>query len=384
MRATAGLVGVAAALLTLTSPLPALAQESPSSTITVPYPGVLVEPGDTASFILAVHSDVVRSHELSVVGLPEGWDAVLRGGDQDIRRVTAGPDAPATVELDVTVPLDAEDGPYGFAVEATAEGASARVDLEIVVAAGAGGEVILTPEFPGLRGPADATFTFSVDVENQTAEAVQLELSATGPRGWRVEARPSAENQASTLTVESGSRQRVTVEANPPITVEAGDYEVIFRATGSGIDQELPLTVQITGDVALEISTPDQRLNSSVTAGEPTVIPIVVINSGTAPLSGVDLRATAPREWDVTFDPEQIASLAAGEVVTVNATVTPSSEALAGDYRVTFRASVDQAEDSIEFRTTVEPSTVWGLIGVGVIALTLGGLAGVFRHFGRR
>ena len=384
MRAKTGLVGIAAALLTMTSPFPAIAQEAPSATITSTYPGVLVEPGDTASFALAVTSENTAAYELAIDGLPEGWDATLRGGGQDIRRVTAGPGVPATVDLDVSVPLDAEDGTYAFVVEALGGNPATSVDLEVVVAAGVGGEIALTPEFPGLRGPADATFTFNVDVDNQTAEEAQLELSASGPPGWRVEARPSAEDQASTLTVDAGATGRVTVEANPPLTVEAGEYEVVFQVTGAGIDQELPLAVQITGDVALEISTPDQRLNSAVTAGEPTVIPLVVINSGSAPLNGVDLRETTPRDWDVTFDPEAITALAPGEAVTVNATVTPSADALAGDYRVTFRASVDQAEDSIEIRTTVEPSTVWGLIGVGVIALTLGGLAGVFRHFGRR
>ena len=384
MRAKAGLVGLIASLLILTSAIPALAQEAESQTITTPYPGVLVEPGDTASFTLAVNSDTTRSFELVVEGLPEGWSPALRGGGQDIRRATAGPGTPASVDLDVTVPLGTEDGAYPFTVEARAGSTTAIVELEVVVATGAGGEVVLTPEFPGLRGPSDATFTFSVEVDNQTAEEVQLELEATGPRGWRVDARPAAENQASTLAVDAGSRQRVTVEANPPITVEAGEYEVTLRVTGAGIEQELPLGVQITGDVALEISTPDQRLNSSVTAGEPSVIPIVVFNSGTAPLNGIDLRATTPRDWEATFQPEAITSLAAGESTTVEATVTPSADALAGDYRVTFRASVDQAQDSVEIRTTVEPSTLWGLIGVGVIALTLGGLAGVFRRFGRR
>lgn len=384
MRRKAGLAWIAAMLVTLTGTIPAIAQEEQPDTITATYPGVLVEPGDTASYTLTVTSDVVRSYELEVAGLPEGWDSTLRGGGQDVRRVTAGPDSPAGVDLDVTVPLDAEEGAYPFSVEARGGGTTATVDLEVVVAAGAGGEVVLTPEFPGLRGPADATFTFTVEVDNQTAEEVQLELAATGPRGWRVDARPAAENQASTLAVEAGARERVTVDANPPITVEAGEYEVMLRVTGAGIDQELPLGVQITGDVSLEISTPDQRLNSSVTAGEPSVIPIVVVNTGTAPLNGIDLRATTPRDWEATFAPEAIESLAAGEATTVEATVTPSADALAGDYRVTFRASVDQAQDSIEIRTTVEPSTVWGLIGVGVIALTLGGLAGVFRRFGRR
>lgn len=386
MRARTGLLGVATALLTIASPLTAGAQEVSPITITSPYPGVVAEPGDTASFPLVVNAAEPRTVELAVTGLPTDWTATLRGGGQDIRRVTATPDGQASnsIELDVTVPLDAPDGAHAFAVEAHAGELTATLDLEVMVSAEAGGEVTLLPEFPALRGPSDATFSFTVEVTNQMAEEVQLELAASGPAGWRVDARPTAENQASTLTVESGATQRVTVEARPPVTVEAGDYEVVFQARGTGVDAEVPLAVRITGDVSLEISTPDQRLNASVTTGEPTVIPVLVVNTGTSPLNGVELRSTAPRNWEVGFEPEAISSLAAGEAVTVNATVTPATDALAGDYRVTFRASVDQAADSIEIRTTVEPSTVWGLIGVGVIALTLGGLAGVFHRFGRR
>lgn len=385
MRTKIGLVGLATALLTLTVPLTAGAQEAAGVTLSSQYPGVMVEAGDTAGFDIRIESDVRRTFSVEVTGLPEGWDSAIRGGGTDVNRVSAGSgDDAAAVDLDVIVPFDAAEGDYPFELVATADGVRATLDLLITVRAGAGGEVLLNPEFPGLRGPADATFTFTVEVENQTAEEVQLELAATGPQGWRVDARPSGESQASTVTVDAGGRQRVTVEARPPITVQSGDYEITLTASGSGVEVSTPLTVRITGDVAIEISTPDNRLNASVTTGEPTVIPLVVINVGTAPLTNVQLNATAPRGWEVKFAPEAIPSLAAGEVANVEATVTPAGDALAGDYRITFRSSVDQAQDSIEIRTTVDPSTTWGLIGVGVIALTLVGLAWVFRKFGRR
>ncbi|MFP5331175.1 MAG: NEW3 domain-containing protein [Acidimicrobiia bacterium] len=385
MRTKIGLVGLATALLTLTVPLTAGAQEAAGVTLSSQYPCVMVEAGDTAGFDIRIESDVRRTFSVEVIGLPEGWDSAIRGGGTDVNRVSAGSgDDAAAVDLDVIVPFDAAEGDYPFELVATADGVRATLDLLITVRAGAGGEVLLNPEFPGLRGPADATFTFTVEVENQTAEEVQLELAATGPQGWRVDARPSGESQASTVTVDAGGRQRVTVEARPPITVQSGDYEITLTASGSGVEVSTPLTVRITGDVAIEISTPDNRLNASVTTGEPTVIPLVVINVGTAPLTNVQLNATAPRGWEVKFAPEAIPSLAAGEVANVEATVTPAADALAGDYRITFRSSVDQAQDSIEIRTTVDPSTTWGLIGVGVIALTLVGLAWVFRKFGRR
>lgn len=371
-------------LLMMLVPTAALAQTEGPVTLTVRFPGVLVKPGDRASFDLEVTSNVPRQLTLSVDGLPEGWTATFRGGGSDINQVTAATN-PTSLSLNVNVPSDAAEGTYPLTVRArSSDGIGASVRIEVSVRAEAGGQVTLTPDFPGLRGPADATFTFRVEVRNDTPQQVQLELDASGPEGWRVTAQPATEKQAATITVDSGSSQRVNVEARPPINAEAGNYEVTFRVRGDGIEEELPLTVQIIGDVALQLTTPDQRLNATVTAGRPNQFSLVVINTGTALLQGVQMSATPPRNWEVTFDPEVIPEIQPNQSATVTATITPAGDAIAGDYRITFQASVDQAQDSVEIRATVNPSAVWGLVGVAVIALTLGGLAWVFRKYGRR
>jgi uncharacterized membrane protein len=110
----------------------------------------------------------------------------------------------------------------------------------------------------------------------------------------------------------------------------------------------------------------------------------VVFNDGSAPLAGVTLSASAPTDWEVTFSPETVAQMAPGDSTTVTASVTPSESAIAGDYQLTFTATADTATDTMDIRTTVNPSAVWGIVGVGLIALTLAGLALVFRRFGRR
>ena len=58
---------------------------------------------------------------------------------------------------------------------------------------------------------------------------------------------------------------------------------------------------------------------------------------------------------------------------------------MAGDYVITFTATQEEVDPAeMEIRTTVNPSAVWGFVGIAVIALTLAGLAWVFRRFGRR
>jgi uncharacterized membrane protein len=98
----------------------------------------------------------------------------------------------------------------------------------------------------------------------------------------------------------------------------------------------------------------------------------------------VKLRASSPRNWNVEFEPDSIAELPAGEQKEIKATVTPSSEAITGDYNVTFRAQSDMGNTSEKFRITVRTSTLWGIVAVLIIAAAAVVLVFAVRRFGRR
>lgn len=346
------------------------------------FPGLVVEPGSTASFTLIVSGADGAEAPLSVTGLPDGWTASFRGGAETVDRVAVRPPAEGLQELslDVSVPDGAADGTTDFEVSA----GSSTLDLSVTVQAGAAGSVTLTPDFPGLRGPSDGDFSFTVTVANDTAADAELELAGTGPEGWTVTAEPTGQSQASAITVAAGETANVTLTATPPPAADAGVYEVGLTATGEGIDTQVTMGIELIGDLAMDVTTVDQRLNAEVTGGEPSELPLVVFNTGTASLTGVSLSASAPTDWEVSVEPEVVPQIAPGESVTFTATIDPSSEALAGDYDLTFSATADGATDDVAIRTTVTPSAVWGIVGIGLIALTLAGLAVVFRRFGRR
>ncbi len=376
-----------AVLSALATPLAAqtdTGQTQTGVTLTTPYPGLTVEPGDTASFDLLLSATSTTTVDLSVDGVPDGWTANFRGGGFVVNQVTAGTEEAPDLTLSVIIPTGTADGSFPLTVAADSSGGSASLAIEVVVQGGAGGTVTMTPEYSGVRGPSSETFTFPVDIRNDSPAEVQLELSAEGPIGWIVEARPQTQTQASAITVDPGATTRITVTANPSTTAAAGLYDLRVVARGGGVDAEAPLQVQITGSFDMLISTPDQRLNADVTAGQPTQFPVIVFNTGTADLVQVSLDSIPPSGWEVTWDTELIPTIAAGDFATVNATITPSAEAIAGDYQITFRASSDDADSSMEVRTTVSPSAFGGLVGIGLILLTLAALAWVFRRFGRR
>jgi uncharacterized membrane protein len=363
---------------------PAAAQES--VVVSTPYPGVAVEAGDSVGFDLLVTASSRERVALAVDALPDGWEAVLRGGGFTIDGVFAGPDEEAApdVTLDVTVPQDAEQGVYDVAVVAEGASGSDRLVVSLRVAEAVAGAVSLTTDFPSLRGPADTDFSFDLTLQNDTPEELTFALDARGPEGWQMSARPSAEERAAAATVEGGDSARIAVEAIPPPDVTAGTYPLLVRATGGGRTVEAELEVEVTGTVAFELTTPDERLNVDVTAGRPREFVLIVANTGTSVLEQVELSASPPRDWEVEFAPAAVQGLPPGEQAEVTATITPAETAIAGDYVVTVTAAAPERNEEVEVRATVETSRAWGLVGIGLIAAALAGLGGVFRRYGRR
>ncbi len=107
-------------------------------------------------------------------------------------------------------------------------------------------------------------------------------------------------------------------------------------------------------------------------------------NSGSAPAENVKLSASSPSGWKVTFDPATIDRLVPGKDAEVQAQVTPSEKSLAGDYMVSVNANSRGESANSQFRVTVNTSTVWGMVGAGVIGVALLLMLTAVVMFGRR
>jgi uncharacterized membrane protein len=245
--------------------------------------------------------------------------------------------------------------------------------------------VKLTTDFPQLRGAADASFDFNLTLANDTAEDLTFNVTATGPEGWNVQARPSTQTQAATLKVDGGGTGAIEVEADPPPDVSAGTFEIGVLADGGASKQaELALTAEITGTAKLTLTTPTERLNAKAVAGRASELALVVRNEGTTALKGVRLSATPPTGWRVTFRPSTIPDIAPKRTGRVTAIITPSGEAVAGDYVVGFTASAEQSSSNADIRVSVSPSRLFGVVGLLIIVGAAYALFWVFRRYGRR
>jgi uncharacterized membrane protein len=353
-------------------------------TVTTPYPSIAVAPGSSASFDLTITSTVQGTVSLAVVGAPTGWKATIHGGGFVVQGVTAGPGKPGTARLDVDVPADTTATSGNLRVEARSGSSTAVLPITVLINASVAGDVTLTTTTPTLTGASDATFTFNLTLQNSTAQDQTVSATATGPAGWTVDAKLS-EAQAASTVVKAGSSTTITVTANPPANAPAGHTDIDVTATAGAKSIPAKLGIDITGTFKLTLSTPGDLLSAHGSAGSALRETLEVRNGGTGDLAGVTVTASPPSGWTVTFDPVGgKVDVAAGQTGTVTAIITPSADAVAGDYVVSFTASNDQARATQDIRFTVETSPIWALVGIGIIVAILAGLFYVFRTYGRR
>jgi uncharacterized membrane protein len=375
--AAIGLVAVVA------SALAPAALAAADLTVTTPYPSVSVSPGSKVSFDLSIKTSDPERVELSVGGTPTGWTATLQGGGFIVSAVQTDGKVAATATLEVSVP-DSATGTGNIVVTGTAAGQTVTLPLTLKVQASTG-DVTMTSDIPSQKGASNATFTFNLTLSNNTPQDLTFGVAATGPDGWTVTAQIAGTAQAATAVVKAGSTSAVSVTANPPDTVTAGQYPIAVTATSGSKQVEQDLAVEITGSYSMTMTTPNQVLSNHGSAGQATTQQLVLTNGGTAPLTNVTVSSTAPSNWKVTFDQATIPTIAANQSVTVTATVIPTTDAIAGDYQLTFSASSDQQSSaSTDIRFTVDTSLEWAVIGGALIVLVFVGLWWVFRRYGRR
>ena len=352
------------------------------------YPGLAARAGDNVTFTIDFdNSGSACDASLGIQSMPEGWEGYISGGGNRISRVhvPSGTDT-ATASLQLDIPADAADGSYQVVLEARANDAvydTLTLNLDVDQLEVSQGD--FSCEYPEQEGAADASFSFSATLVNNSPETQTYSLSAQAPEGWQVAFEPSGESsQVASIELESAASQGLDITVTPPNNVEAGQYTIPCSAVSAGETLDMELSVTVTEKYSLDLSTPDGLLSFDTHANEETPVTLSITNNSNVPVQNVNLTSSAPSEWNVSFDTPTIDVIEAGATVEVTARVTPSDQALTGDYVVTMTANASQVSDTAEFRVAVETSMVWGFVAVVVIAALLAGIGYVFRKYGRR
>ncbi len=353
------------------------------------YPGTTAKAGDSLTFSIDLdNSGSACDAAISLESLPDGWEGYISGSSSNpITRihVPAGSDsASATLHLDI--PADTADGSYQVVLSAQGDNASSdTLTLYLDVDQLEVSQGDFSSEYPEQEGSSGTSFSFNATLINNSTEEQSYSLSANAPEGWQVAFKPSGEaTQVASITLEPTVSQGLTITVTPPNNVSAGDYTIPCSAISAGEALDMELSVTITENYDLALSTPDGRLSFDATAGKETDLTLTVTNNSNVAVQNINLLSSSPSGWNVSFDTPTIDVIEPGATVEISAHVSPSSEALTGDYALTITASSSEVSDSADFRVAVETSVLWGFVAVAIIIALLAGIGYIFRKYGRR
>jgi uncharacterized membrane protein len=351
------------------------------------YPAVTLRPGETSTVNLRLHNYDLAPERLalSVSGVPTGWTATLMGGGQPVAAAMPATNASVSLELRLDVPKNAAVGTQTLTVTASGGSTKAELPIEVTLAKDLPAKLTLTPQLPELRGTSKSIFEYQLGIKNDSGKKLTVSLSAQAPQNFDASFTENYGSQElNAVPVDPGQTKDVKLKVRPPNTAAAGNYKVVARVAAEDASATADLALDISGQPKLDISGREGLVSTHASAGKETSVPVVIANSGTAPADEVELSGSAPSGWKITFDPKTVERIAPSETKEVQALITPTEKAIAGDYVTTIRASTRGESASTTFRVTVTTSTMWGIAGVGIIGVALLVMVGAVARFGRR
>ena len=360
----------------------------------VEYPGVEITKDDDVSMDIIFYNKGKKDEnvEVWVEQKPEEWQARVKTYRFDVSGVHVPSADDKTLTFEAEPDENVQPGKYEFRIAAKTPDGRFNMSQTIMVSIREGEAdkkeskgVKLTTSYPVLRGPSDATFEFSVEVDSKLDEDAVFDLFAQGPQGWEVNFKPAYESKfISSLRIKSKQSTSVAVEVKPAMGAQAGEFPINIRVASSDAKAEAALRVILTGTYGLEVGTANGLLSLDARQGKPANMSFYVKNTGSAANHGIKFMSFKPENWNVEFNPESIDIIEPGDLKQVELTITTFEDALVGDYSISVNVEGEKASKIIEFRTTVKASSAWGWIGIGIIVIVIGGLFGLFRWLGRR
>lgn len=385
-----GFIAAAAALAAVFS-VAAKADDAPKDVkglyLMSDYPAVTVRPGETSNINLRLQNyDMAPERmSLSVSGVPSGWTATLMGGGQPIAAAMPATNSSVSLQLRLDVPKNAAIGTQTLTVSAAGSATKLNLPLAVTLAKDLPAKLSLTPQLPELRGTSKSSFEYTLAIKNDSGKKLTVSLGVQAPKNFDASfTEEYGTQEVNAVPIDAGQSKNVKLKVTPPNTAAAGAYKVTARVTAEDTSATADLGLDITGQPKLSVSGREGLVSTRASAGKQTPVPVVITNTGTAPAENVELSGSAPSGWKVEFNPKSIDRIAPNANKEVQALITPTDKAIAGDYVTSITASARGESASTDFRVTVTTSTMWGIAGVGIIGIALLVMVGAVARFGRR
>lgn len=350
------------------------------------YPAVTVRPGAVSTISMRLQNYALPPEKLtlSVNGAPTGWGVTLLGGGQPVAAAMPLTNQSVSLQLRIDVPANATIGTQTVTVVA-AGSQTVSLPVAVTLAKDLPAKLTVEPQLPSLRGSSKSSFEFQLNIKNDSGRNLVTSFAAQAPANYETTfTEQYGSQEISSIPIEAGQSKGIKLRVRPPSSIGGGSYPVKVIVKAEDTSAEAALTLEIVGQPRLSITGQEGRLNGTATAGKESTIQLVVTNSGTAPAEDIELSGSAPAGWKINFEPKTLEPIPPGQNKEAQARITPPEKAVAGDYVATMRATARAETASSDFRIAVTTSTLWGVVGAGIIAAALLVMFGMVMRFGRR
>jgi uncharacterized membrane protein len=356
--------------------------------LTTEYPALTVRAGEPTTVDLTLHNFRLPP-QLLAVSVPQaaqGWKATILGGGQPIGSAIVNPNSEDRLQLRLVPPKGAGPGDYHFLVAARGAGGALDLPISLTIGRELPARLDLSTDFPALRGTSSTAFSYTVKVANDSGHNATINFTADAPKSFQATFTEAyGSQQITSIPIAAGKSKEIDMSVSMPHDTPAGDYKLAMNAKSEAASAALPLGITIFGQPRLSLTGEGGRLSGQAYAGKASPLTVVVRNNGSEAARDVTLNAAAPDGWKTSVDPTALPELGAGKSQSVEVVFTPSVQAIAGDYQTTVSASTKGGQArSADFRITVLTSTLWGMVGIGVIAAALLVVVFAVARYGRR
>jgi len=357
------------------------------------YTGIVVSEEEGVNIDLIVTNQGRRDEniDIAVTAIPDGWKAWIKTYSFGVTGVHVESDKSKNLTLRAQPGETVGPGKYTIGIRGQTQDKKFVSTSQVTIEVKKKKEekrpegIKITTSYPVLQGPTGAKFEFSLEVENRLDKDTIFNLISKGPENWEINFKPAYEQKfISSLRLKADQSQTMAVEVKPYPFAKPGTYPILVKISSAEAEGEAVLKVVLTGTYNLEAGTATGLLSLNALRGNKANLSIYVQNTGSAPLNNLQFISFKPENWEVEFNPEKIDTLAPEQLKQVEVSITPTDQALVGDYSVGLRAEGGRVSKTIELRVTVNASSAWGWIGIGIIVFVMAGLVFLFIRLGRR
>lgn len=232
-------------------------------------------------------------------------------------------------------------------------------------------------------------FEFQVDVTYSGPEDKYFRLVETLPPGWSMSINPGPnKGNISYLKLEPDLKQTLNFICRPTVKQGPGQHifiiDVVSDEEGDELSTSIELIALVKSAGVMELKTENEMYNIEINPNRDNVYTLILENTGTAPVEDIEVSTTGEKEgWLIEFE-DKIDKVEVGEKYKIETNIIPPARTIAGDYEIRFVVTSKEDTDFIDVRTTVVTPIIWKILGIGLIALVIAGIAVIFERLGRR